>query len=1353
MEKALRIITVFSSLLMFGSVLRAQCDNSFIQTDAFACLNDSVTVTLDTNFYGSFIIDFCETPLEVIDTLVDLGNLGGTLTNPQSISLIKDDVGNWYGFVKNTNMNNLLKLDYGASLDNVPTVSSVTLNASSSVSGTSRSGIEFVKLQDVWYGLAVTTNARFIIVELGNNFSTNTFDATVYDNPGGALSSAAALDYAFEDDSLIVVILNDNGGLVKVNFAQSFGAIQNVTTDNTLPNNSAISSGRSIEVAQGCGDFHVFVGDGSGSSSDIFHLDFGSSLNNTPSMGLLGTVAGRTSEMLSTRIAGEYQLWVKQFNNTEGMTVFEFDASITNLIDTTVFQNSSGVLKGLGFDLVYDQGKYEAQIMLANPQVLTRVHFDEPCNAFPEFVMNDTASALLGDTGTNNISVLLIDSNDAYTHFTKGIEAFFSPMVDFELDGNCVGVPTAFTDSSTSPYGFATWEWDFGNSDTALQQHPAYVYADTGAFTISLLATDSAGCTGVALDTIQVFASPAANFGTSLSCQGKNTIFTDSSLVSAGFIAQSLWLFPALGDTLSGTSLSIAFDSSGTVAFDHVAISDQGCLDTVSGSITVLPSPVVDIGMGSTCFGDTLHFINNTQSSIPYTHLWHFGDASPNSTNADESHYYADTGTYGFYYIATGENQCADTQGVDLRISNIPGMSIQLPPTNVCAVEFNDFFDVTDYGNETVNGRLWLAGTDSSMGNPGEFQFSNASSAQSIELHTSIGTNCVVDTAFSIRVLEGVTALFAPYDLCHGDTVTFRDTSMLPANQQIASTTWKFGDGSTASGYPINHSYADTGYFNVTYILESDSGCENTIAYDIRIVERTSVMLFLDELLCSDLDLDYDIAIEIDPFDQLDSVWWGFEAGGIDTTLEDNEGSVIVPFAGDPLIIRHFVETRQGCNVETVDTVTVRQSPVVDFTFDTVCAGNYTQLTDNYSGENFEWNWFVNNTYNLFNDDPSVLLPGRGAFPVSLTLTAASGCWDTLTNEVIVSGIDSLGVSSFGFCEGSQGQLTVGSSLYHDRPAMIEWSINGQDGYFGETAQFALNTGTNYGYLVTYRTEHGCVSFFEGVEMAREAPSAGIIAEPDPGNNLAFAFDVTGDTTVQRVNWDFGDGAILDSTQALHTYATLGQYAVAAHTTFVDGCQATALKRVNVGDVNLGLQLTDFQTKLLTNITGFSATMTNTGLINVESARLSLSSEKGERIAEQWTGVLSPRQSIAFDLATQVFDPASFYCLELIVANDSIEVSDEVLCITTGPALNASPAFPNPAEDQVSVYIYSHLDAPVQLALYNSLGDELGFLNYSIFSSDFGQRLDMNLSALNSGTYFLRIAVENEIFVRSIVKR
>jgi chitodextrinase len=81
---------------------------------------------------------------------------------------------------------------------------------------------------------------------------------------------------------------------------------------------------------------------------------------------------------------------------------------------------------------------------------------------------------------------------------TDYITVFASPTAAFtaNLKTACVPAAVQFTDHSTSPPGSSvtSWQWDFGDGGTSIQQNPTHTYTNTGFYTVTLQITNSNGC-------------------------------------------------------------------------------------------------------------------------------------------------------------------------------------------------------------------------------------------------------------------------------------------------------------------------------------------------------------------------------------------------------------------------------------------------------------------------------------------------------------------------------------------------------------------------------------------------------------------------------------------------------------------------------------------------------------------------------------------------------------------------------------------------------------------------------------------------------------------------------------------
>jgi gliding motility-associated-like protein len=125
------------------------------------------------------------------------------------------------------------------------------------------------------------------------------------------------------------------------------------------------------------------------------------------------------------------------------------------------------------------------------------------------------------DNGCNDTMEALID-------LRHPINAVFAT----NNDSICLGVPTVVS-SNSSPLGFVTHHWDFGNGDTlntGTTVTGSYTYGAAGTYVITLTITDTLGCTDTATQTVYVDQPGFADFTMSDNdlCVGDPVFFYDT---------------------------------------------------------------------------------------------------------------------------------------------------------------------------------------------------------------------------------------------------------------------------------------------------------------------------------------------------------------------------------------------------------------------------------------------------------------------------------------------------------------------------------------------------------------------------------------------------------------------------------------------------------------------------------------------------------------------------------------------------------------------------------------------------------------------------------------------------------
>ncbi|MBS1943787.1 MAG: gliding motility-associated C-terminal domain-containing protein, partial [Bacteroidetes bacterium] len=95
--------------------------------------------------------------------------------------------------------------------------------------------------------------------------------------------------------------------------------------------------------------------------------------------------------------------------------------------------------------------------------------------------------------------------------------SFVNPLHPAFTAGNaCTGLPTAFTDASTSAGAAIIGRaWDLGNGTTATGQQASATYAAAGQYTVTLTVYAQNGCSATASQTVEVMNSPVAGFSIS----------------------------------------------------------------------------------------------------------------------------------------------------------------------------------------------------------------------------------------------------------------------------------------------------------------------------------------------------------------------------------------------------------------------------------------------------------------------------------------------------------------------------------------------------------------------------------------------------------------------------------------------------------------------------------------------------------------------------------------------------------------------------------------------------------------------------------------------------------------------
>lgn len=420
-----------------------------------------------------------------------------------------------------------------------------------------------------------------------------------------------------------------------------------------------------------------------------------------------------------------------------------------------------------------------------------------------------------------------------------------TPLIDFQPASSfaeCPPFPVKFT--NTSNRKDLEWLWHFGDGDTSTAEEPLHVYLFPGDYTVTLIGTDTAGCTGskTYVDLIRI-RGPIGNF----------TLSTDSGCVPINISIS--------GTTISTVSSELIFGDGSPVVFDTINTShiytdpgtyfptfnlydSAGCkvayeFDTLVVGAIPYPNLPDDT---SVCKGNYVQF--------PVAAGDHFIWTSSNPTNSyldcDTCQYPTSSSpdTITYYVTAISNLGCSASDTITMNVDPLPpifpGISFKICPTDTLQLTAGAGVTVA-----TWSPNLYI--TDTTSVNPYVFP----PDSMTYRVTGSNHTGCSISRIVKVYVIDSVRAdvAFADTLLCEGGTVqlsvnvidaSYLDTAFYwtPAAHLNSSVIVNplfnapHGDYDYQVVVSSRHCVPDTGYVHITVAPKPsvEAGDDQTVA-------------------------------------------------------------------------------------------------------------------------------------------------------------------------------------------------------------------------------------------------------------------------------------------------------------------------------------------------------------------------------------------------------------------------------------------------------------------------------------------------------------------------------------------
>jgi len=664
-------------------------------------------------------------------------------------------------------------------------------------------------------------------------------------------------------------------------------------------------------------------------------------------------------------------------------------------------------------------------------------------------------------------------------------------------------------------------------------------------------------------------------------CSGLTINFTNTSspLVGNSFY----WDFGDPASTTDNSTLTnpnYAYPSIGTYIVMLVAQAGTPCADTIYDTLTV-SGLVPDFSQtDSTCVNDPVNFFDASVPTVNATvnsWQWDFGDGGtaviPNPTYT-----YTVPGTYTVQLISGTTAGCFDSITKNIFVQSLP---VALT-TDTFACLSNP---VTNLNGNVVGatGGLWVSIGGGSF-NPSTSDLNAAYTPTAAELTAGFATiilstdgNGLCPAASDTMTLSFTVGITAN---AGNDISVCKDSASVPLGGSIVTASggqWVSSGTGTFSPnqFDMNALYipssADTAAGSVNIYLNSMGNGNCLPDSDTLVITFTTTPTAA--IMSNDTACAGSIFIPINASSTTGTGYWqtlgsGFFSPNDSLNSTSYFADSLDNFIGNVTLV--YTSTNNGGCQSFSDTLDVAliPAPTADFSFTSVCPEDTVFFNDlsTFVDPIVSWAWDFDDSSSDNNPNTSNVYDTAGTYNVSLIVSSANGCLDTLIQPVLIYAFPDANFGVNGVCQGVNSLFIDSSTV--SGSAVSSWYWDFGDGG-NDTVQNPVYTYTNsgaYNVNLIVQSAQGCWDTITGPVSIQAPPTAGFTSSPGSVKvNENFTFADISFSNIVDWQWDFGDTLGTSTDQhPTYNYGAAGNYTVCLVITDIMDCMDSTCEEVIV---------------------------------------------------------------------------------------------------------------------------------------------------------------------------------------------
>ncbi|HET9054895.1 MAG TPA: PKD domain-containing protein, partial [Cyclobacteriaceae bacterium] len=362
---------------------------------------------------------------------------------------------------------------------------------------------------------------------------------------------------------------------------------------------------------------------------------------------------------------------------------------------------------------------------------------------------------------------------------------------------------------------------------TSDQVNTENVYAEPGPYTVTLTASNAAGCNNTLSKPLIIYSKPEVDFtalAPPFSCSGTPTQFNDLTPPPPDSnLSLWQWNFGDAGspsNTATQRNPQHTYATAGDYTVNLTVTTNFSCSETFQKTVTIHQTPTAAFTHSPLCEDLEVTFSDAASAN----HAWNWQIGSDFYFTESPVHVFNNPGNYNVALSVTGTNNCIGSTAGTVVIPN--KLNVDFSSLKNCVNQQTVFTDLTNDTSDPVTGVNWNFGVlGSATTNPATFRFPETG---------------VVNVTLTVTTQSGCVFPFTkPVDIKQGPLASFTanpNTGEAPLNVQFINTSlnantynWKFDAAGASATQPSSaFIYLDEGNYTAELVATDLNNCTDT---------------------------------------------------------------------------------------------------------------------------------------------------------------------------------------------------------------------------------------------------------------------------------------------------------------------------------------------------------------------------------------------------------------------------------------------------------------------------------------------------------------------------------------------